>query len=143
MRRAALYMFLLIAVMLATTQWTGISHRVFAQSRSTPHGVRIGATRIGLNYSHVTAYDPAAMRAFVRTDSTSDNCLVTLAETNDVQRGITVFCGPREPEGLGRGILISVFYPTPFAADIFVGLTVYHEDAHGYGAPVLCDRAGC
>ena len=61
--------------------------------------------------------------------------------------GTVLFCGEREPAGLGGvpGVLVSIFFPQPVPpAGFYVGVNLYQEGATSYGAPVLCTRAqGC
>jgi hypothetical protein len=95
----------------------------------------IGASFVDLDSNHLLY--PGAIRAFVATGSSSRQCLVTLGEANDPWIIGPVFCGPRTFEGK-EGVLISVLFPSQNAgADVIVGLTVYHEGARFYGAPVL------
>lgn len=104
-------------------------------------------TSLFLTSAHV---DPAqnnqVVRAFVPTGSKSPNCLATLNETNAFAFGIVLFCGEREPAGLGGtpGVLISAFFPQPVPPGFVLTLTLYQQGATSYGAPVLCTAAtGC
>jgi hypothetical protein len=103
---------------------------------------------LALTNSHV---DPLqnnqVVRAFVPTGSRSPNCLVTLNDTNNFAFGTVVFCGEREPAGLGGapGVMISVFFPAPVRSpDFILSVTLYQQGASSYGPPVLCTAAtGC
>jgi len=76
------------------------------------------------------------IRAFIRTDSSSPKCLVTLNESpNAAQSGTTVYCGNRHYLGVD-GVLIGIFTPTPLPQNVLFDLTVYQESAQQYGQPV-------
>ena len=113
-----------------------------AQTTETSLPIRIG--QVTLNSSHV---DPnqggSVVFAFVPTESTSAKCLATLADSNFAQAGTTVHCVPRQPSGLGKGVALVIFYPSVTPPDFFVNVTILHEGARKYGAPVLCNVAGC
>jgi hypothetical protein len=103
-------------------------------------------TSLFLTNAHVPAENNQAIRAFVATGSTSQNCLVSLNETNDVASGTVLFCGEREPASFGGvpGVLVSVFFPEPVPPDLVVSVTLYQQGASTYGAPVVCSTAdGC
>ena len=93
--------------------------------------------RIELTSAQVDPAFPSDLKAFVATDSSSVNCLVTLAEMGNAPGSPTVFCGQRNYLGT-NGIFIHVFFPARIANPaIVVALTVYQEFAQRYGAPVL------
>jgi hypothetical protein len=83
------------------------------------------------------------IRAFISTGTLNQNCLATMGDTSDVAIGTIVFCAPRQPAGLGKGILISVFYPQPPSPGLTLSMTVMQEGARRYSAPVLCAVDGC
>src|SRR5271165_26333 len=58
---------------------------------------------------------PSVVTAFILTESTDPNCLVTFGESNDAVAGTVAFCGVRTPSLYGGkpGVLISVFFPAP------------------------------
>ena len=60
-----------------------------------------------------------------------------------VALGTLTFCAPREPAGMGKGILLSVFYPQPPPAGLTLSVTLFQEGATAYAPPVLCDVSGC
>ena len=111
-------------------------------------GLAPNTVSLALGNAHV---DPLqnnqVVRAFVPTGSRSPQCLVTLNETNNFAFGTVVFCGEREPAGLGGvpGVMISVFFPAPVRSpDFFLSVTLYQRGASTYGAPVRCTAAdGC
>ena len=83
------------------------------------------------------------VRAFVPTESLNQDCLATFAESNAPIAGATMFCAPREPAGLGKGLLISIFLPeTPPTEFVYI-VTVFQEGALSYGIPVLRNVEGC
>jgi hypothetical protein len=94
----------------------------------------IGAALVDFSYAHVPF--PHAVRAFIPTGSSSRNCLVTLAESNDPNNVRSVFCGPRSQDGVD-GLLLSIFFFEPASPDLVIAVTVYQEFANGYGRPVL------
>jgi hypothetical protein len=83
------------------------------------------------------------IRAFVRTGTLNQNCQVTMGDTNFVANGTIVFCAPRQPVGLGKGVLVSVFYPLPPSAGLTLSMTLLQDGARTYDAPVLCNVDGC
>jgi hypothetical protein len=101
------------------------------------------ASTVGAHYVNLTDQNikwEQSLRAFVPTNSTSDKCLVTLAETRYEISALTTFCGYRQFDGQD-GILVSVFYP-PWVdlqdgqhTGFIVSLTVFHEGATWYGPP--------
>jgi hypothetical protein len=110
-------------------------------------GLVLKTASVFLTNAHV---DPAensqVVRAFVPTGSKSPNCLATLNETNAFAFGIVLFCGEREPAGLGGtpGVVVSAFFPQPVPPGFVLSLTLYQQGAASYGAPVLCTAAtGC
>jgi hypothetical protein len=83
------------------------------------------------------------IRAFVRTGSLDNSCLATMGDTSFVALGTLTFCAPREPAGMGKGVLLSVFYPQPPPAGLTLNVTLFQEGATAYAPPVLCDVNGC
>jgi hypothetical protein len=83
------------------------------------------------------------IRAFVRTGTLNPNCQVTMGDTSFVANGTIVFCAPRQPVGLGKGVLVSVFYPLPPSAGLTLSMTLLQDGARTYDAPVLCNVDGC
>lgn len=107
-------------------------------------GLVIGATQVDLTNAQLDPNENyQVIRAYVRTGSASPNCLATLGETTYVADGTLMFCAPRQPVGLGRGVLVSVFYPQPPPSGLFLSVTLFQEGAKGYAPPVLCDVSGC
>ena len=108
----------------------------------------LNTVNLSIDNTHV---DPTennqVVRAFVPTGSKSTKCLATLNETTYVAIGTVLFCGEREPAGLGGvpGVLVSIFFPQPVPpAGLYLGVNLYQEGATSYGAPVLCTMAqGC
>ena len=86
------------------------------------------------------------IRAFFPTGSQSQNCLVSLNDTNNVALGTLTFCAQRIDQSLGgvSGVLVSVFYPQPPAPGLILTVTMHQDGARRYGAPVLCTSTdGC
>jgi hypothetical protein len=102
----------------------------------------IGATRVVLTQDQLHPVE-GVVRAFVRTGSLNPTCLTTLAESDFPLAGTTMFCAQREPLGLGKGILVSVFMPAVPPPQFLFDVTIFQEGAAGYGTPVLCDVEGC
>jgi len=100
-----------------------------------------GATRVIVTQAHVST--STEIRAFVPTGTLNEHCLVTLAESTFPVAGMTVFCAPREPAELGKGVLISIFHPVELPAEFLHVLTIFQEGALRYGAPVFCGVLGC
>lgn len=93
------------------------------------------AAQIQLNSAEVNG--AGQIRAFIRTDSSSSKCLVTLNESaNAPLTGTTVYCGARNYLG-SDGILISIFATSPLPASVYYALTVYQESAQQYAPPVF------
>jgi hypothetical protein len=102
-----------------------------------PPGKLAPVARIALTSAHVDPGFPTELKAFVATDSSSVNCLLTLAEMTNAPGAPTVFCGQRNYLG-ANGIFIHVFFPTPASNPaLLVALSVYQESAQRYGAPVF------
>jgi len=99
------------------------------------------STIVGLTNAHV---DPASgntlVSAFILTDSTDPNCLLTLSESNNAVPGMVTFCGVRTPFLYGGkpGVLIHVLFPAPVVNPLVLSLTVHQNGAKIYGQPVLC-----
>ena len=86
------------------------------------------------------------IRAFFPTGSQSQNCLVSLNDTNAESLGMVTFCAQRNDQSLGgvSGVLVSVFFPQPPAPGLVLTVTVHQDGARRYGTPVLCTVAdGC
>ncbi|PYX47671.1 MAG: hypothetical protein DMG79_13425 [Acidobacteria bacterium] len=118
---------------------------VLAQSAATPNAALvIGANQVAMTNAQLNPNENyQVIRAFVRTGVLSPNCLATLGETTYVANGTIIFCAPRQPVGLGRGVLVSVFYPQPPPSDLFLSITLFQEGAKSYASPVLCNVSGC
>jgi hypothetical protein len=107
-------------------------------------GQFIGSQQVFLNNSELDPNENyQVIRAFVRTGSLNFNCLVTLGDSNFAVVGTVTFCAGREPAGLGKGILLSVFYPQPPPSGLILNVTLFQEGATAYAPPVLCDVSGC
>ena len=119
-----------------------IQPAIFAQSGDSNEGSHPG--QIFLTNDQL---DPnnglQVIRAFVPTGTLNQNCLATMEDTSFVALGTIVFCAPRQPVGLGKGIMVSVFYPQPPPAGLTLSMTVLQQGAKRYGAPVLCNVDGC
>ncbi len=137
--------------------WHGFVDNVtlgFAGQRPTSYNFEptstLNTASLLLTNAHI---DPTennqVVRAFVPTGSKSTNCVATLNEmaNSAYPFGIVLFCGEREPAGVGGvpGVLVSVFFPQPVSPAGFVlSLTLYQQGAGTYGPPVLCTSAeGC
>jgi hypothetical protein len=113
-------------------------------SPNSKHPARVRPSQVFLTNAQLDPNENyQVIRAFVRTGSLEPNCFVTMGDTSFVANGTLVFCAPRQPSELGKGILISVFYPTAPPSGLTLSVTVSQETAKGYGAPVLCDVDGC
>jgi hypothetical protein len=116
----------------------------FAQTASLSQESRgLVPDQVFLTNAQVTPNDLQVIRAFVRTGTLNNNCLVTLGDTSFVAVGTLVFCAPRHPAGMGKGVLISVFYPQPPPPDFTLSLTLIQAGAEKYEPPVLCTVDGC
>jgi hypothetical protein len=92
--------------------------------------------RVALTAAMVDPANPSGLAAFIRTDSPSPMCLVTLAESAGAAvAGTTVYCGQRNYLG-ANGIYIHVFLPIPVPVGMRMDLTVYQESAQRYELPV-------
>ncbi|PYT56815.1 MAG: hypothetical protein DMG35_21395 [Acidobacteria bacterium] len=131
--------FLALAALLAATL-AGIR----AQSVSPSHpSIPIGAAYIALNSSHVNPSESSVIRAFVPTGSVNPKCLATLGDSNFAQAGNVIYCVPREPSGLGKGVVAVIFFPGIPPNDLVANITIFQEGALHYGTPVLCNVEGC
>jgi hypothetical protein len=105
-------------------------------------GWPIGAAPVEFTQAQVNVSESrSVVRAFVATDSLSPNCLVTFRDSNFAQAGTSVFCGPRE-QGGHKGVMVTVFFPGDVPPDdanftFTFQITLYHEFARRYAAPVL------
>ena len=106
------------------------------QGPEGPIGKLAPTARIALTAAMVGPANPSNLAAFIRTDSPSPMCLVTLAESAGAAiAGTTVYCGQRNYLG-ANGIYIHVFLPIPVPAGMRMDLTVYQESAQRYEPPV-------
>jgi hypothetical protein len=116
------------------------------QASSNPT-LPIGTVRVLLTNAQVDPDENSqVIRAFLPTGSTSGKCLVTMNDTNNFAFGTVIFCGEREPSGLGStpGVLVSIFFPSQVVPNFAMAVTVYQEGAKQYGQPVLCTgTTGC
>jgi hypothetical protein len=107
-------------------------------------GLVIGANQVFLTNAQLDPNENyQVIRAFVQTGSASPNCLATQGDTTYVANGTLMFCASRQPLGLGRGVLVSVFYPQPPPSGLTLGVTLFQEGAKAYAPPVLCNVSGC
>jgi hypothetical protein len=128
---------LVFAAVALFSTWPAISAQS-ATSATPSHPAQVFLTNAQIDPNF-----PSSIRAFVRTGSLSANCLTTMGDTSFVATGTIVFCAPREPAGLGKGVLVSVFYPQPPSEGLTLTMTLWQQGAKGYGAPVLCTVDGC
>ena len=106
------------------------------QGPEGPIGKLAPTSRVALTAAMVDPANPSNLAAFIRTDSPSPMCLVTLAESAGAAiAGTTVYCGQRNYLG-ANGIYIHVFLPIPVPAGMRMDLTVYQESAQRYEPPV-------
>jgi hypothetical protein len=120
-----------------------IQPSIFAQSGDSS-GEGSFPAQIFLTNDHLDPNEGLqVIRAFVPTGTLNQNCLVTMGDTSFVALGTIVYCAPRQPAGLGKGIMVSVFYPEPPPPGLTLSMTVLQQGAKRYGAPVLCNVAGC
>jgi len=88
----------------------------------------------------------SVVRFFILTNSSNQNCLVTLGESNYAGAGTVAFCGVRAPNISGGkpGIVVTVFFPWDVGSDLVLSVTVHQNGAKGYGPALLCHSAdGC
>jgi hypothetical protein len=112
MRKATLSPYLFLAV--AAAALTSARPTMFAQTSTTSTETRAPAAQVFLTNSQLDPNENyQVVRGFVRTGSLDPNCLVTLGDTTFVVNGTLVFCAPRQPDNLGKGVMISISYPTP------------------------------
>lgn len=117
------------------------------KNKPTPGWVRGGtssterpnnhATRLILTPAHVPADNKTWIRAFVKTNGSSDYVIASLSESTGGVKPRVVFGAPR-PHGNETGILITVILdeispPTDWAIKVVVS----QQDATEYGPPVL------
>ena len=131
-----------VAVLVHLTQRRGsILPKVYAQEEDEG-SINIGAGQVTLTQDQFRSTD-GTLAAFVPTGSLNQKCLATFAESNFPVAGVTMFCAPRAPSGLGQGVWIHIFFPFPPPPQFLYIVTVYQEGARSYGTPVLCNVAGC
>ena len=134
------FSYLLVLVALLAVTLAGIR----AQSVSPSHpSIPIGTAYIALNSSHVNPSEGSVIRAFVPTGSVSPKCLATLGDSNFAQAGNVIYCVPRQPSGLGMGVVAVIFFPGMPPNDLVANITLFQEGALRYGTPVLCNAEGC
>ena len=120
-----------------------IPSSIFAQTGGVSNAVN-APTQIFLTNAELDPNENyQVIRAFISTGTLNQDCLTTMGDTSFVATGTIVFCAPRQPVGLGKGILVSVFYPQPPPDGLTLTMTVFQAGAKRYGAPVLCDVEGC
>jgi hypothetical protein len=108
-------------------------------SPSSKQASSVGPSQVFLSNAQLNPNENSqVIRAFVRTGSLNANCLATMGDTTFEANGTQMFCAPRQPSELGKGILISIFYPTAPPPGLFLSLTVFQSAAKGYAPPVLC-----
>jgi len=117
----------------------------FAQTSTTfATETRAPAAQIFLTNSQLDPNENyQVIRAFVRTGILDPNCFVTLGDTTFVVNGTLVFCAPHQPDNLGKGVLISIFYPASPPDGFSLSITLFQQSAKKYGPPVLCDVSNC
>jgi len=99
-------------------------------------GIPIGAAEVTFDFSDVNA--SGNLDAFVRTDSASNICLVTLGESNAFFVGPSpAICVPRTFQGQKGVRIIVIPYFASFPSDLTLSVTVYQRDSRRYGTPVL------
>jgi hypothetical protein len=124
------------AGLVAAALLTFTTSSLTSSSATSPGSLLIGAGNVQFGDAEVTS-DRLSVRAFVPTDSLNANCLTTFSESpNFAIPGLTLFCGVRVFNGQ-KGLLISVFPPQAIPAGLALSVTVYQEQARGYGPPVL------
>ena len=101
------------SVLLVVAAVVVFSSRPAISAQSATPATPSHPAQIFLTNAQIDPNFPSSIRAFVRTGSLSANCLTTMGDTSFVATGTIVFCAPREPAGLGKGVLVSVFYPQP------------------------------
>jgi hypothetical protein len=120
-----------------------IQASVFAQAKK-PSAAPSHTTQIFLTNAQLDPNEGLqVIRAFVRTGTLNANCLTTMGDTSFVATGTILFCAPRQPVGLGKGVLVSVFYPQPPPDGLTLSISLRQDGAQTYAAPVLCDVDGC
>ena len=111
MQNTTMVISILLVLVAATIVY--IQPSIFAQSGdSSSEGSH--SDQIFLTNDHLDSIEGLqVIRAFIPTGTLNQNCSVTLEDTSFVALGTIVYCAPREPAGLGKGIMASVFYPQP------------------------------
>ena len=96
-----------------------------------------GAHKVTLNVTHLIA-SGFELSAFVETGSTADVCLATYNTFNQSENVAPILCSAIEYRGK-KGIRLFSYLSTHPPDDFVATLTVYHQDAQYYTAPVRCD----
>jgi hypothetical protein len=132
----------ILLLVLVTATIVCIQPAIFAQSGDPNEGSH--PDQIFLTNDHLDPNEGLqVIRAFIPTGTLNQNCLATMEDTSFVALGTIVYCAPRQPAGLGKGIMVSVFYPQPPPPGLTLSMTVLQQGAKRYGAPVLCNVDGC
>ena len=135
------------SLLLASLVLAGSLLLLFPRQQLTAQEDGVFSTQIFLTDSHLDPNENnQVIRAFVPTRSSSQNCLATLNDTNNVAVGTVTFCALRVDQSLGgvSGVLVSVFFPQPPSPGLTLSVTVHQDGARRYGLPVLCTEAnGC
>ena len=114
-----------------------VSSAVEAGSEVAPGKNLVGAQKVSLNVTHVTA-SGFQISAFVETGSVADVCLVTYNTSNHPEDLAPIMCSATENHGR-YGVLLSSYLSAPLPDDFVATLTVYQQDAKYYSSPVRCD----
>jgi len=120
-----------------------IQRAAHGQAVPSHPSINIGTAQIVLNSSHVNPIEGSVIRAFVPTGSVNPNCFATFGDSNFPQAGNVIYCVPRQPTGLGKGVVAVIFFPAIPPGDVFANITLFQEGALSYGTPVLCNVEGC
>src|SRR5271154_3799894 len=92
-------LFLIVGATVICTQ-PSIFARADEPSSSPNHPSQIFLTNADLDPNE----NLQVIRAFVRTGTLNTNCLASMGDTTFVANGTIVFCAPRHPVGLGKGV---------------------------------------
>ena len=82
--------------------------------------------------------DTREIRAFIATNG-SGGCLATLAESTLPLAGTTIYCAAGVDFGGGKGIDVHLFLPMDIPNGASWTVSIYHEGATIYDAPVIFD----
>jgi hypothetical protein len=119
------------------------THRATAQ-QTPPHGVPLNTASVVLGETEFDGI--STVSAFIPTGSVDPRCLATINENSPGFApaelvGLVVMCRPREFEGFGKGLGVTIFLPPALIPppEIFsFDVTIWQFGAIEYGEPASC-----